>query len=249
MTIADMVLKQTRIERQETPRCASLSFDGQAANVFQACALAVPRNRVCAHPHAHRSYINQALGFSIQRAGFLYGETDAEGNVKAHVIYEPPQQVPISATPRTRTRTRTRTRALSRRRTRRGRATGLTSRPTRRSSGGWTSLRSAWGAHCVALRRSRRAEAAWRGSMTCVGWIFSASTAVERDYILSSKEILHMAALQAAGGEFFATARRTAATRALRQLTRPLRRWCRLSPTRREPPACTSRPSSAPSRL
>ena len=241
MTIADMVLKQTRIERQETPRCASLSFDGQAANVFQACALAAPPSRGSAHSRARRSYINQALGFSIQRAGFLYGETDAEGNVKAHFIYEPPQQARIAATPRTRT--------FSRRRTRRGRATGLTSRPTRRSSGGWTSLRSAWGAHCVALRRSRRAEAAWRGSMTCVGWIFSASTAVERNYILSSKEILHMAALQAAGGEFFATARRTAATRALRQLTRPLRRWCRLSPTRREPPACTSRPSSAPSRL
>jgi hypothetical protein len=37
MTIADMVLRQTRIERQEKPRCASLSFDGQAANIFQAC--------------------------------------------------------------------------------------------------------------------------------------------------------------------------------------------------------------------
>ncbi len=37
MTIAEMVLKQTRIERQDKPRCASLSFDGQAANVFQAC--------------------------------------------------------------------------------------------------------------------------------------------------------------------------------------------------------------------
>jgi len=37
MTIADMVLRQCRVERQEKPRCASLSFDGQAANVFQAC--------------------------------------------------------------------------------------------------------------------------------------------------------------------------------------------------------------------
>ncbi len=45
--------------------------------------------------------------------------------------------------------------------------------------------------------------------MKRVGWIFSASTALERDYILSSKEILHMAALQAQGGEFFATARVT----------------------------------------
>lgn len=37
MTIAQMVSKQTRIERQDKPECASLSFDGQAANVFQAC--------------------------------------------------------------------------------------------------------------------------------------------------------------------------------------------------------------------
>ena len=37
MTIAQMMLKQTRIERQDKPECASLSFDGQAANVFQAC--------------------------------------------------------------------------------------------------------------------------------------------------------------------------------------------------------------------
>jgi hypothetical protein len=36
MTIAQMMLKQTRIERQDKPQCASLSFDGQAANVFQA---------------------------------------------------------------------------------------------------------------------------------------------------------------------------------------------------------------------
>ncbi len=46
----------------------------------------------------HIRYINQALAFSIQRAGFLYGEEDAEGNVKAHFIYEPPQQVRTGAT-------------------------------------------------------------------------------------------------------------------------------------------------------
>ena len=42
--------------------------------------------------------------------------------------------------------------------------------------------------------------------MQRVGWIFSASTAEERDYILSSSEILAMAALQAAGGQHFVTA-------------------------------------------
>lgn len=37
MTIQDMIAKQTRIERQELPKCQSVSFDGNAANVFQAC--------------------------------------------------------------------------------------------------------------------------------------------------------------------------------------------------------------------
>jgi len=99
MTVAQMMLKQTRIERQDKPECTSLSFDGQAANVFQSC---VPDHAVesvllhcltaidflCA-----RRYVNQALAFNIQRCGFLYGECDESGNVKAHFIYEPPQQV------------------------------------------------------------------------------------------------------------------------------------------------------------
>ena len=34
----------------------------------------------------------QALAFSIQRAGFLYGTVDDAGAVAAHFIYEPPQQ-------------------------------------------------------------------------------------------------------------------------------------------------------------
>jgi hypothetical protein len=51
MTIADMVLRQTRIERQEKPRCASLSFDGQAANVFQACVHAL--SCACLHACTH----------------------------------------------------------------------------------------------------------------------------------------------------------------------------------------------------
>ena len=73
MTIAEMVSKQCRIETQEQPTCTSLSFDASAANVFQA-------------------YVNQALAFSMQRGGFLFGEVDEAGNVLAHAIYEPPQQ-------------------------------------------------------------------------------------------------------------------------------------------------------------
>ena len=38
------------------------------------------------------SYVAQALAFSIQRAGFLYGTVDDAGAVAAHFIYEPPQQ-------------------------------------------------------------------------------------------------------------------------------------------------------------
>jgi hypothetical protein len=54
MTIAEMVLRQVRVERQDKPRCASLSFDGQAANVFQACVLrcATPRHAP-PRPRAH----------------------------------------------------------------------------------------------------------------------------------------------------------------------------------------------------
>ena len=93
MTIAEMVLRQVRVERQEKPRCASLSFDGQAANVFQACvpvrAPAVTPGRSRRHA---RSYVSQALAFSIQRAGLLYGTCDDDGAVCAHFIYEPPQQ-------------------------------------------------------------------------------------------------------------------------------------------------------------
>ena len=51
MTVAEMVLKQVRVERQEKPRCASLSFDGQAANVFQAC---VPRARSAHAPRPQK---------------------------------------------------------------------------------------------------------------------------------------------------------------------------------------------------
>lgn len=73
MTIEDMVAKQTKIERQETPVCSSVSFDMHAANAFQ-------------------SYIQSSIGFSIKRGGILYGEVDEEKNVMVHAIFEPPQE-------------------------------------------------------------------------------------------------------------------------------------------------------------
>lgn len=73
MTIEGMVAKQTKIERQETPVCSSVSFDMHAANAFQ-------------------SYIQSAIAFSIKRGGILYGEVDEEKNVMVHAIFEPPQQ-------------------------------------------------------------------------------------------------------------------------------------------------------------
>ena len=39
-----------------------------------------------------QSYAMNALGFSIKRAGILYGTIDEECNVRVNVVYEPPQQ-------------------------------------------------------------------------------------------------------------------------------------------------------------
>ena len=49
-----MIAQQTRIERQDAPHCASVSFERHAANGFQ-------------------SYVRDALAFSIKRGGMLYG--------------------------------------------------------------------------------------------------------------------------------------------------------------------------------
>ena len=54
MTVEGMIALQTRIERQETPHCASVSFDAHAANAFQA-------------------YVSGTLGFSQMRFGWMYG--------------------------------------------------------------------------------------------------------------------------------------------------------------------------------
>ena len=63
MTVAEMIAKQTRIERQEHADCASVSIERHAANAFQL-------------------YVNQGIAFSIKRCGFMYGTSDDEGNVR-----------------------------------------------------------------------------------------------------------------------------------------------------------------------
>ncbi|QDZ19237.1 putative nuclear pore localization protein NPL4 [Chloropicon primus] len=72
MTVAEMIAKQTRIERQEQADCASVSLERHAANAFQL-------------------YVNQGIAFSIKRCGFMYGTVDEEKNVRVEFIYEPPQ--------------------------------------------------------------------------------------------------------------------------------------------------------------
>lgn len=74
MTMDDLIAKQMRVSRQETPHCDSVSFDRSAASVFQ-------------------SYVNETLAFAVKRCGFMYGRVvDGEKKVMVDVIYEPPQQ-------------------------------------------------------------------------------------------------------------------------------------------------------------
>eukprot|EP01025_Chloroclados_australasicus_P026017 TRINITY_DN2584_c0_g1_i1.p1 TRINITY_DN2584_c0_g1~~TRINITY_DN2584_c0_g1_i1.p1 ORF type:complete len:472 (+),score=26.47 TRINITY_DN2584_c0_g1_i1:172-1416(+) len=73
MTVEDMVARQVRIERQDEPHCASVSFDRGSAYSFQA-------------------YVHQTLAFSIKRAGIMYGYVDDENNVMVEVVIEPPQE-------------------------------------------------------------------------------------------------------------------------------------------------------------
>uniref|UniRef100_A0A7S0T130 MPN domain-containing protein n=1 Tax=Mantoniella antarctica TaxID=81844 RepID=A0A7S0T130_9CHLO len=73
MTVEGMIALQTRIERQETPHCASVSFDAHAANAFQA-------------------YVSGTLGFSQMRFGWMYGTVSEEGAVEVNLIYEPEQE-------------------------------------------------------------------------------------------------------------------------------------------------------------
>ncbi|XP_057964101.1 NPL4-like protein 1 [Malania oleifera] len=73
MTMDDLIAKQMRIARQESPHCELASFDRDAANAFQ-------------------HYVNESLAFAVKRGGFMYGTVSPEGKVEVHFIYEPPQQ-------------------------------------------------------------------------------------------------------------------------------------------------------------
>ena len=66
------MLSPLRLHRQDTPHCASVSFERHAANSFQ-------------------SYVREALAFSIKRGGILYGSVGEQGRVTVEAIYEPPQ--------------------------------------------------------------------------------------------------------------------------------------------------------------
>ncbi|WOL12284.1 NPL4-like protein isoform X1 [Canna indica] len=74
MTIDDLIARQVRVARQETPHCSAASFDRDAAHAFQL-------------------YAADTLAFAVKRAGFLYGRVDeVEHSVAVDFIYEPPQQ-------------------------------------------------------------------------------------------------------------------------------------------------------------
>ncbi|KAM0947697.1 putative nuclear pore localization protein NPL4 [Dioscorea sansibarensis] len=73
MTMDDLIARQVRVSRQETPHCDTASFDRDAANAFQL-------------------YVNETLAFAVKRGGFMYGRVEDGGVVLVDFIYEPPQQ-------------------------------------------------------------------------------------------------------------------------------------------------------------
>lgn len=73
MTMDDLIARQTRIERQEKPHCASVSFDRDTASAFQ-------------------HYVNESLVFALKRGGVMYGTVNEQNDVAVEFIYEPPQQ-------------------------------------------------------------------------------------------------------------------------------------------------------------
>ncbi|CAL9075677.1 NPL4 family [Musa troglodytarum] len=74
MTIDDLIARQVRVARQESPHCDAASFDRDAAHAFQL-------------------YVADTLAFAVKRAGFLYGHVDqASHSVAIDFVYEPPQQ-------------------------------------------------------------------------------------------------------------------------------------------------------------
>ncbi|KAE8693759.1 NPL4-like protein [Hibiscus syriacus] len=67
MTIDDLIAKQTRITRQESAHCDSVSFDCDSANAFQ-------------------QYANETLAFARKRGGFMYGTVSEEEEKLADAI-------------------------------------------------------------------------------------------------------------------------------------------------------------------
>ncbi|XP_050364263.1 NPL4-like protein 2 [Argentina anserina] len=72
MTMDDLIAKQMKVTRQETPHCELVSFDRDCANAFQ-------------------RYVNDTLAFAVKRGGLMYGTVSEEGKVEVDFIYEPPQ--------------------------------------------------------------------------------------------------------------------------------------------------------------
>lgn len=73
MDVTQLMAKQVRMERQDTPNVSAVSFDRFAAHSFQA-------------------YVQSALAFSIKRCGLLYGRVTEDKVVHVDAIYEPEQQ-------------------------------------------------------------------------------------------------------------------------------------------------------------
>ncbi|KAL0452660.1 UNVERIFIED_CONTAM: NPL4-like protein 1 [Sesamum latifolium] len=63
MTMDDLIAKQMRVTRQEKAHCELVSFDRDAANVFQ-------------------HYVNESLAFAVKRGGFMYGTVSEEGKIE-----------------------------------------------------------------------------------------------------------------------------------------------------------------------
>lgn len=73
VTMADIIAKQRRVERQDKAAVEGVSFDRAAANAFQ-------------------QYCNSALAFSIKRGGICYGTVGEDNIVRVEFVFEPPQQ-------------------------------------------------------------------------------------------------------------------------------------------------------------
>ncbi|KAI4319437.1 hypothetical protein MLD38_033034 [Melastoma candidum] len=72
MTIDDLVARQVRVVRQDSPHCSLASLDRDSAHSFQL-------------------FLSESLAFAVKRGGFLYGRVGNRGEVWVDFIYEPPQ--------------------------------------------------------------------------------------------------------------------------------------------------------------